>query len=95
MEPIASDAANLRFRCLARALSPAARAGSAGISQRFRTIQIMSSQQAVTGVDGDLGFSFFRETGVCLQGMLRWFSSWMSYPLMEFTSSIFAVLVCR
>ena len=47
MEPMATDAANLRFRCLARALRPAARTGIAGISQRFRTIQVMLSQSMV------------------------------------------------
>ena len=34
MEPIAREAANFRWRCLAKALNAAAIAGSAGMSQR-------------------------------------------------------------
>src|SRR5258708_35786254 len=49
IEPTATDAANLRFRCLANALRPAARTGIEGISQRFWTIQVMSSQEMVQG----------------------------------------------
>src|ERR1051325_7019148 len=39
IEPIASDAENLRQRCGASALNPAASIGSTGINQRFLTIQ--------------------------------------------------------
>ena len=40
IDPIAKEAANLRCRCLARAMTPAAKIGSAGINHRLRTIQL-------------------------------------------------------
>ncbi len=39
---MASDAENFRQRCGMSALNPAARIGSAGISQRFLTIQLIA-----------------------------------------------------
>src|SRR5229473_5837662 len=39
IEPIASEAANLRCRCFAKEETPAANSGKAGMSQRYRTIQ--------------------------------------------------------
>src|SRR5882757_651769 len=44
---MASEAANRRCLCAASALSPAARTGSAGISQRFWTIQLMGSRKKI------------------------------------------------
>ena len=41
MDPMASEAASLRCRCFARAMMPAATTGSAGISHRFWTIQLI------------------------------------------------------
>src|SRR5439155_25711741 len=39
IEPIASEAANLRCRCFAKEETPAANSGKTGISQRYRIIQ--------------------------------------------------------
>src|SRR6266545_235733 len=47
IEPMASDAENLRQRCGASALTPAASIGSAGISQRLLTIQSISTLQSL------------------------------------------------
>src|SRR6266404_266931 len=41
IEPIASEAANLRCRCFAREETPAANSGKTGISQRYRIIQFI------------------------------------------------------
>src|SRR6266566_6107522 len=41
IEPIASEAANLRCRCFAKAETPAANSGKTGISQRYRIIQFI------------------------------------------------------
>src|SRR6266481_942097 len=41
IEPIASEAANLRCRCFAKEETPAANSGKAGMSQRYRIIQFI------------------------------------------------------
>src|SRR6185312_1708910 len=50
MDPMASEAASLRCRCFARAITPAATMGSAGISHRFWTIQLIRCALAFHGV---------------------------------------------
>jgi hypothetical protein len=43
MPPIETATANVRSRCLTKAIRPAARSGIAGINQRFLTNQFISS----------------------------------------------------
>src|SRR5436190_17735189 len=51
IEPMASEAANFRWRCGATALKPPASRGKAGISQRFGTIQFIKFESSSHRVD--------------------------------------------